>query len=74
MCRRCVEKSTGKEYAVKIISRKVDSSREVALLRLCQSHPNIVQLHQVFHDEVNISLDFCTNVVCFPCIGYSFHA
>jgi len=53
VCRRCVEKSTGKEYAVKIISRKVESSREVALLRLCQSHPNIVQLHQVFHDEAH---------------------
>ncbi|CAG7824509.1 unnamed protein product, partial [Allacma fusca] len=52
VCRRCIEKSTGKEFAVKVISRKVDSSREVALLRLCQSHPNIVRMHQVFYDEV----------------------
>ena len=53
ICRRCIEKSSGKEYAVKIISRKVDSSREIALLRLCQSHPNVVQLHQVFYDEAH---------------------
>jgi len=53
ICRRCVEKATGKEYAVKILSRKVDSQREISLLRLCQGHPNIVKLHQVFHDEVH---------------------
>lgn len=52
ICRRCVKKSTGKEYAVKIVSRKVDSSNEVALLRLCQGHENIVKLHNVYHDEV----------------------
>ena len=37
---------------MKIVSRRVDSSREVKLLRLCQGHPNIVQLHEVHHDEV----------------------
>lgn len=52
ICRRCTEISTGKAYAVKIISRKVDSTREINLLRACQGHPNIVSLHQVFHDEV----------------------
>jgi len=53
ICRRCVEKSSGKEFAVKIISRKMDSAREIALLRLCQGHPNIVSLHQVFYDEAH---------------------
>ncbi|XP_021945279.1 ribosomal protein S6 kinase alpha-5 isoform X3 [Folsomia candida] len=53
ICRRCVKKSTGKEYAVKIVSRKVDSSNEVALLRLCQGHENIVKLHNVYHDEAH---------------------
>lgn len=52
ICRRCIEKSTGKEYAVKIVTRKIDSTREINLLKLCQGHPNIVQLHQVFYDEV----------------------
>jgi serine/threonine protein kinase len=56
VCRRCIEKSTGKEYAVKIISRKVDSQREVALLRLCQGQPNIVNLHEVYYDEVRNTL------------------
>lgn len=52
ICRRCVEKATGKEYAVKIVSRKIDSAREISLLRLCQGHPNIVNLYNVYHDEV----------------------
>uniref|UniRef100_A0A8D8Y790 non-specific serine/threonine protein kinase n=1 Tax=Cacopsylla melanoneura TaxID=428564 RepID=A0A8D8Y790_9HEMI len=56
VCRKCVEKSTGQEYAVKIISRKIDSSEEINLLRACQGHPNIVNLHAVFHDEVHTYL------------------
>lgn len=51
VCRRCVEKSTGKEYAVKIVSRKTDCTQEINLLRACQGHPNIVSLHKVFMDE-----------------------
>ncbi|KAI5737364.1 hypothetical protein M8J76_012789 [Diaphorina citri] len=56
VCRRCVEKSTGQEYAVKIISRKIDCSEEINLLRACQGHPNIVNLHCVFQDEVHTYL------------------
>ena len=41
-------------YAVKIVSRKTDCNREVNLLRLCQGHPNIVTMHDVFHDEVRV--------------------
>lgn len=51
VCRRCVEKSTGKEYAVKIVSRKTDCTQEINLLRACQGHANIVNLHKVFIDE-----------------------
>ena len=51
---RCRHKQTGKEYAVKIVSRRMDCSREIHLLRLCQGHPNIVQLHDVFQDEVSV--------------------
>ncbi|GBM41080.1 Ribosomal protein S6 kinase alpha-5 [Araneus ventricosus] len=53
VCRRCADKSTRIEYAVKIISRCIDSSREISLLKHCQGHPNIVQLHEVFHDEAH---------------------
>ncbi len=53
VCRKCQNKQTGKEYAVKIVSRRIDCTREIQLLRLCQGHPNIVRLHEVFHDEVS---------------------
>ena len=47
VCRRCVCRSTGQEFAVKIVSRRVDCTNEIRLLRLCQGHPNIVQLVDV---------------------------
>lgn len=52
ICRKCVEKSTGQQYAVKIVSRKIDCTQEINLLRACQGHPNIVNLHNVYYDEV----------------------
>lgn len=51
--RKCRHKRSGKEFAVKIVSRRVDCTQEVQLLKLCQGHPNIVKLHEVFHDEVS---------------------
>ncbi|VEN34086.1 unnamed protein product [Callosobruchus maculatus] len=51
ICRRCVHKSTGKEYAVKIVSRARDCTQEINLLRACQGHPNIVTLHEFIQDE-----------------------
>ncbi|BES89743.1 Protein kinase C terminal domain [Nesidiocoris tenuis] len=56
VCRRCVERSTGKAYAVKIVSRKVECTREINLLRACQGHPNIVNLYKVYHDEAHTYL------------------
>ena len=47
VCRRCVCRSTGAQFAVKIVSKRVDCSNEIALLRQCQGHPNIVQLQEV---------------------------
>lgn len=57
VCRKCVHRLTGKVYAVKIIGNRVDSSREVQLLRLCQGHDTIVKLQDVFHDEVRIPIN-----------------
>lgn len=51
ICRRCTHRATGKEYAVKIVSRKRDVTQEVNLLRACQGHPNIVTLHEFIQDE-----------------------
>lgn len=53
VCRKCVHKGTGLEYAVKIVSRRTDTSREIKLLKQCQGHPNIVTLIEVFHDEIH---------------------
>ncbi len=53
VCRRCVHRQTGQEFAVKIVSRRVDCSREVRLLRACQGHPNIVRLVDVIQDDAH---------------------
>jgi len=50
VCRRCVSVPTGREYAVKIISRRVDASNEIRLLKLCQGHPGVVTLVEVIMD------------------------
>lgn len=47
--RRCVEKSTGKEYAVKIVEYSGDelkesTLREIEIMRLIGGHPNISML------------------------------
>ncbi|XP_074646611.1 ribosomal protein S6 kinase alpha-5-like isoform X2 [Tubulanus polymorphus] len=53
VCRKCIHRQTKKEYAVKIVSRRIDCQREIQLLRMCQGHPNIVQLQEVYHDELH---------------------
>ncbi|CAH1791260.1 unnamed protein product [Owenia fusiformis] len=53
ICRKCRHKRTGVEYAVKIISRRINCQQEISLLRMCQGHPNIVKLHEVYHDELH---------------------
>lgn len=55
VCRKCINRQTGQEFAVKIVSRKIDCTNEINLLRACQGHPNIVKLHEVYHDEVSLS-------------------
>ncbi|XP_022915732.1 ribosomal protein S6 kinase alpha-5-like isoform X2 [Onthophagus taurus] len=56
VCRRCVCKKTDKEYAVKIVSRKTDCTQEINLLRACQGHDNIVNLHDVIIDDAHTYL------------------
>uniref|UniRef100_A0AAQ5XS89 non-specific serine/threonine protein kinase n=1 Tax=Amphiprion ocellaris TaxID=80972 RepID=A0AAQ5XS89_AMPOC len=51
VCRKCRHKQTGHEYAVKIVSR-----REIAALRQCEAHPNIVKLHDVYTDQYHTYL------------------
>lgn len=56
VCRKCRHRETGQEFAVKIVSRKTDCTREINLLRACQGHSNIVKLYHVFVDEVSLQL------------------
>lgn len=51
VCRECIHRETGITYAVKIISRRIDSSREISMLRQCQGHPNIVNIVDTRQDE-----------------------
>jgi len=63
VCRKCTNRQTGEEFAVKIVSRKIDCTREINLLRACQGHRNIVNLHEVYSDEVSLHrLPFAFNV------------
>ncbi|XP_062256738.1 calcium/calmodulin-dependent protein kinase type II subunit gamma isoform X6 [Platichthys flesus] len=55
--RRCIKKSTGQEYAAKIINTKKLSARDHQKLdreaRICRllKHPNIVRLHESISEE-----------------------
>uniref|UniRef100_A0A8C9W4Z4 non-specific serine/threonine protein kinase n=1 Tax=Scleropages formosus TaxID=113540 RepID=A0A8C9W4Z4_SCLFO len=64
--RKCQEKSTGTEYAAKFIRKrrskssrrgvsKEDIEREVSILKEIR-HPNIVALHEVFENKVEVIL------------------
>ncbi|KAJ7307511.1 hypothetical protein JRQ81_009535 [Phrynocephalus forsythii] len=58
LCRRCRQRQTGAEFAVKIISKRMEANtqREVAALQICEAHPNIVKLHDVHHDQYHTYL------------------
>uniref|UniRef100_K7FNE5 Ribosomal protein S6 kinase n=1 Tax=Pelodiscus sinensis TaxID=13735 RepID=K7FNE5_PELSI len=57
ICRKCSHKKTSQEYAVKIISKRMEANtqREITALKLCEGHPNVVKLHEVYHDQVAFS-------------------
>ncbi|CAO2587135.1 Ribosomal protein S6 kinase alpha-5 [Lemmus lemmus] len=54
ICRKCVHKKSNQAFAVKIISKRMEANtqKEITALKLCEGHPNIVKLHEVFHDQV----------------------
>ncbi|XP_041132635.1 LOW QUALITY PROTEIN: ribosomal protein S6 kinase alpha-5-like [Polyodon spathula] len=55
ICRKCIHKKTGQEFAVKIISKRMESQtqKEIAALKLCEVHPNVVKLHEIYHDQLH---------------------
>ncbi|XP_075782835.1 ribosomal protein S6 kinase alpha-5 isoform X2 [Pelodiscus sinensis] len=58
ICRKCSHKKTSQEYAVKIISKRMEANtqREITALKLCEGHPNVVKLHEVYHDQLHTFL------------------
>lgn len=69
--RRCLDKNTGKEFAVKIIDLtgekdnefqmeelRVATKKEMNVLRMCAQHPYIIELHETFESATFIFLVF----------------
>jgi len=54
VCKKCVEKSTGKEFAVKIISsRRCTPEREIRILKKCSGQANIISIIDSFKDDMH---------------------
>ncbi|XP_044753134.1 ribosomal protein S6 kinase alpha-5-like [Coccinella septempunctata] len=51
VCRKCIHKMTGREFAVKIVDKRHDCTRELNMLRACQGHQNIVTLNDFHQDQ-----------------------
>uniref|UniRef100_A0A8B9KAL9 Ribosomal protein S6 kinase n=1 Tax=Astyanax mexicanus TaxID=7994 RepID=A0A8B9KAL9_ASTMX len=58
ICRQCTHKKSGQKYAVKIVSKRMEAQtqKEIAALKLCDRHPNVVKLHEIYHDQVGHSV------------------
>uniref|UniRef100_A0A8C8ZXQ3 Ribosomal protein S6 kinase n=1 Tax=Prolemur simus TaxID=1328070 RepID=A0A8C8ZXQ3_PROSS len=58
ICRKCTHKKSNQAFAVKIISKRMEANtqKEITALKLCEGHPNIVKLHEVFHDQLHTFL------------------
>uniref|UniRef100_A0A8C6VVG3 Ribosomal protein S6 kinase n=1 Tax=Nothobranchius furzeri TaxID=105023 RepID=A0A8C6VVG3_NOTFU len=58
ICRRCTHRKSGQAFAVKIVSKRMEAQtqREIAALKLCDGHPNIVKLHEIYHDQLHTYL------------------
>ncbi|XP_068942099.1 ribosomal protein S6 kinase alpha-5 isoform X2 [Petaurus breviceps papuanus] len=58
ICRKCLHRKSNQEYAVKIISKRMEANtqKEITALKLCEGHPNIVKLYEVYHDQLHTFL------------------
>ncbi|XP_006824119.1 ribosomal protein S6 kinase alpha-3-like [Saccoglossus kowalevskii] len=57
VCKRCIHKATGQEFAVKVIDKnKRDVQEEVEILLRYQNHPNVISLRDVYDDGSNVYL------------------
>ncbi|KAK7877404.1 hypothetical protein WMY93_031891 [Mugilogobius chulae] len=57
VCKRCIHKGTGMEYAAKIINKsKRDPTEEVEILLRYGQHPNIITLKDVYDDGRSVFL------------------
>jgi len=66
--RKCVEKASGKEYAVKIVEfsgpeLQEATKREIEIMKLVGGHPNIIEIHDTFESEtfMFIVMELCPN-------------
>nr|XP_032834149.1 ribosomal protein S6 kinase 2 beta-like isoform X4 [Petromyzon marinus] len=57
VCKRCVHRASGLDYAVKIIDKsKRDPSEEIEILLRYGQHPNIITLRDVYDDGKHVHL------------------
>ena len=52
VCRKCTNKRTKQEYAVKIIRDSQGKNNELLFLHSCQDHGGVVKLVEYFVEEV----------------------
>lgn len=46
---------------------EAQTQREIAALKLCDGHPNIVKLHEIYHDQVQLNPTvFSASIQPFP--------
>lgn len=41
---------------------EAQTQREIAALKLCDGHPNIVKLHEIYHDQVRTTALVCRSI------------
>lgn len=56
--RRCVHMATGRTCALKVLPDNADSRHELLCWRACMPHPNIVNLLDVFKEDLCLANDY----------------